>query len=111
VALSDGSHRELSTPSEGEAPRFSPDGTWIAFGEEPNHQLHLIHPDGTGYRTLTPATVWVAHWGHDWSPDGTWIVIRTGAGGQLAIVRVADALLIVLPYARDMYEPTWRPIP
>jgi Tol biopolymer transport system component len=112
ASLNDGSYRELSTPTWAEAPRFSPDGTWIAFGEEQDYQLHVISPDGTGYRTLTPPGLRVDYWGHDWSPDGAWIVVRTGAAGdQLSIVRVSDGLVIPLPYAGDMYEPTWRPIP
>lgn len=112
VSLVDGTSRELTTPTWAEAPRFSPDGAWIAFGEEESYQLHVIRPDGTGYRTLTPPGLRVDYWGHDWSPDGAWIVVRTGAGGdELSIVRVADGLVIPLPYARDMYAPTWRPVP
>ena len=110
TTLSDGSYRELSTPTWAEAPRFSPDGGWIAFGEERDYQLHLIRPDGTGYRTLTPAGLRVDYWGHDWSPDGVWIVIRAGTAGEnLSIVRFNDGLVIPLPYTRDMYAPSWRP--
>ena len=112
VSTSDGSLRVLSTPTSAESPRFSPDGTWIAFVDEENRQLHVVHPDGSGFRTLTPPGLTVDHWGHDWSPDGAWIVIRAdGTGDQLAIVRVSDGLLLPLPYARDMFEPTWRPVP
>lgn len=110
VSTIDGSNRTLSTPTSAESPRFSPDGTWIAFVDEENRQLHLVHPDGTGFRTLTPPGPIVDHWGHDWSPDGEWIVIRTdGTADQLSIVRISDGLLIPLPYARDMFEPSWRP--
>jgi Tol biopolymer transport system component len=112
VSTSDGSVRVLSTPTSAESPRFSPDGTWIAFVDEENHQLHVVHPDGSGFRTLTPPGLNVDHWGHDWSPDGAWIVIRPdGIGDQLTIVRLADGLVLPLPYASDMFEPTWRPVP
>lgn len=112
VSLLDGTVREIPTPTAAEAPRFSPDGAWIAFGEEQTYELHLIRPDGTGFRTLTPPGLHVDYWGHDWSPDGQWIAVRTGAAGdELSIVRVSDGLVIPLPYARDMYEPTWRQRP
>jgi len=107
VSTIDGSNRTLSTPTSAESPRFSPDGTWIAFVDEESRQLHIVHPDGSGFRTLTPAGLTVDHWGHDWSPDGAWIVIRTDQ--TAAIVRVSDGLILPLPYARDMFEPTWRP--
>ena len=109
VSTSDGSVRVISTPTSAESPRFSPDGRWIAFVDEENRQLHVVHPDGTGFRTLTPPDLIVDHWGHDWSPDGAWIVIRSDmTGDQLSIVRLSDGLILPLPYARDMFEPTWK---
>jgi hypothetical protein len=87
-------------------PRFSPDGQWIAFVEPNRYSLRVIRPDGTGLRTLTGSYL-VIPTGHDWSPDGTWIVCEENE--LLLLVRVSDALVIPLPYARNFINPSWRP--
>jgi len=43
--------RQSSTLTAGEAPAWSPDGNWITFHCR-NASLHIIHPDGSGLRTL-----------------------------------------------------------
>ena len=43
--------RQAATLTEGEAPAWSPDGTWIAF-HRGNASLHIIRPDSSGLRTL-----------------------------------------------------------
>ncbi|MBM3494363.1 MAG: hypothetical protein FJX72_08595 [Armatimonadetes bacterium] len=60
------------------SPRWSPDGSLIAFGSthEPTHGLFIIRPNGTGLRRVTNAGMTTTHgvWGITWSPDGRWLV-------------------------------------
>ena len=77
VALvdADGTHlRPLTLPDPGSPldPAWSPDGNWIAFfsgadGPDGSRSVSLIHPDGSGLRTLNTNPV-VPH-GLAWSPD------------------------------------------
>ncbi|MCM2270078.1 MAG: protein kinase, partial [Thermoanaerobaculia bacterium] len=66
---------------------LSPAGDWIVFtNEDPPQQLHLVRPDGTGYRQLTSDDE--RHRQADFSPDGAWIVFQTTRGGAgLAAIR------------------------
>ncbi|MEO7086076.1 MAG: hypothetical protein ABI442_19895 [Gemmatimonadaceae bacterium] len=52
-----------------DAPRFSPDGTWISFIDPSSLTLRIMHPDGTGLRQIT-ADGLAAFGMHDWSPGG-----------------------------------------
>jgi Tol biopolymer transport system component len=60
--------------------RWSPDGTWIAFdhmgtGLPTQPDFFLIHPDGTGLRTLVrPQGVGVC--GAHWSPNGAYLLVQ-----------------------------------
>ncbi len=67
------------------APAWSPDGKYIAFDTLPQQggglEIHVVHPDGTGNRTLPLH----AHWnrGPVWAPDGK----------RLAYVAAEDAAI------------------
>ena len=83
VADSGGTAHRLTTSSGGEAfPRFSPDGTWIAFtGEyDGNPDVYVIPADGGEPRRLTwhPEVDQVI----DWTPDGKSILYRSRAANQ-----------------------------
>lgn len=39
-------------------PAWSPDGRWIAFSADPQNNLYIIAPDGTGLRLLTVDPAW-----------------------------------------------------
>ncbi len=58
------------------APRWSPDGKWIAFiadrGEDA--QIHLIRAAGGEARPLTAVADGVSDF--EWSPDGRWMAVR-----------------------------------
>jgi Tol biopolymer transport system component len=90
-----------------EAPRYSPAGDLVAFTSEISHGIHVIRPDGTGLRPVSRAGEWYGDWDLDWSADGEWLVVR--AGSRLDLIRVADGLVLPLPYSRDFYQPSWRP--
>lgn len=58
-------------------PRYSPDGTQVAFttevlreGQRPARYLHLVNPDGSGLYRLSPDDAW----SFDWSPDSQRLV-------------------------------------
>ncbi len=91
----------------GNAPRWSPDGKWIAFRDENSYSINIVRPDGTGLRMLTPAGRRYRH-GHDWSPDGRWIVAAE-EGARLNVINVESGEVLVLPFSVGMSQPTWKP--
>jgi hypothetical protein len=106
VSLVDGIDRTLPVPTWAEAPRFDPSGDWIAYANEYSHSIELIRTDGTGHRVLTPSWESADDWGHDWSPDGAWIIYSRSSG--LSIVRVADGLILPLPFGHYLYAASWH---
>jgi hypothetical protein len=42
-----------------------------------------------------------------WSPDGVWLLGHR-MPGPLVLVRVVDGLEIPLPYATELWQPSWR---
>ena len=67
--------------------RFSPDGSWVAFdrslktgeGDPHQHQLFLVHPDGSGTIQLTHGdTLGVGLCCASWSPDGQSLLFQGG---------------------------------
>jgi Tol biopolymer transport system component len=71
----------------GAQPRWSPDGTTIAYLAQPPRwsTLQLVAPRGGKSRTLLSG-VWSVY---GWSPDGTQIALELGRGQRLAVVDVA----------------------
>jgi eukaryotic-like serine/threonine-protein kinase len=67
--------RLLRSPAS--MPRWSPDGTWIAFSPDRSYSggVFIVHPDGTGERRLTQTGGWPIWW-----PDGKRIGYRTVTG-------------------------------
>ena len=97
-------------------PRWSPDGSRIAFVRSPRGHLtryagdgdiYVMNANGTGIRRLTdgldasyPA----------WSPGGSRIVFIKGQGQALAIMRADGTHQHVIARARGYYEsPAWSP--
>jgi hypothetical protein len=91
-----GNPRPINSPDL-EAPRWSPNGEWIAAArEEPDHTVHvsLVRADGSGYRELHPdptLSLGVAAW----TPNGEWIACEAWDPSDktrdgIYMVKVAD---------------------
>ena len=59
-------------------PRWSPDGTKIAFesNRDGNYEIYVMDADGSNQTRLTNTTADEVG-GHSWSPDGTKIAFRS----------------------------------
>ncbi len=85
---------------QGSFPVYSPDGAHIAYLS--GSSLMVANSDGTGARALwNSSTVDVTS--PSWSADGKWILAQQGGGGA-ALVRVADAAILPLPFAFGYFQ-------
>ncbi len=105
LTLADSTIRPLGV--NGLSPRWSPDGTSIAYVEYP-FQLKLMDADGSAIRNIGTNQ---AQKGFTWSPDGQWLVTVTSLG--VTLVNVESGLSLPLGLARGFAEslsqPAWRP--
>ncbi len=71
--------QESTVAEPGYWPRWSPDGSWIAYTtsnpEGGDGDVWVVHPDGTGRRKLTTNATQV--YGLCWTPDGRWILFAS----------------------------------
>jgi len=98
---SDGGGRRL-VARRGSAPRYSPDGSRIAFLR--SHRLWVAHADGSGALPLTPADWLVGR--HEWSPGGTLLAFERGFESS-----VRNALYTVEPDGGGMQRLVKAPMP
>jgi Tol biopolymer transport system component len=99
------------------APRWSPDGRWIAFlsNREGVDRVYLVAPDGTGLRALGAAGADTALSEAEpaWSPDGTRIALtlrRRGGGARVAVADAASGRVTLVSGADETASlPAWSP--
>ena len=110
----DGTHAVAITHSgrHDTQPAWSASGKWIAYISLPartsgNFSLHVIHPDGTGDRTLVDGVTSVAT--PAWSSDGSEIAYasRNGVTDMLAVVNVASGTSRWLTFTSGGALPAW----
>lgn len=108
----DGSNtRQLtSNPGLNEWPRFSPDGSQVAYasGSEEEKHLWVVNADGRGARQLTSGIMYGDGY-PTWSPNGKTILITASDGEKSGIyeVRLRDGRT---HYLMEGMAPDWRPI-
>jgi Tol biopolymer transport system component len=74
------------------APKWSPDGKWIAFlsDREGRVRVFVVKPDGTGMRAVSGSQVTGEEREPAWSPDGKKLAFVGRAKDQKARIWVAD---------------------
>jgi dipeptidyl aminopeptidase/acylaminoacyl peptidase len=81
--------------------RWSPDGTWLAFGLAPgggmNSQIYVVRPDGSGLRRLTAG-----------GQDNNWLGEWTGDGKALAVSSNRDNPDAMDCYLLHVADGTWQ---
>jgi len=90
-------------PTEAYAPRWSPDGTRIAFLRD--RDLYAISPDGTNQDRLTAVTDVSS--GPEWSPNGDRLVAQ--ASGRLVFVDADGTDVSRTAQERVVSAPVWSP--
>ena len=91
-------------------PDPTPDGEWVVFysRDQPEGDLYVCRPDGTGLRQLTSdvAIDRVPRW----SPDGKWVAFFSERAGQLQIWKIRGADGSGLQQMTDSGSiPAWSP--
>lgn len=106
--LTNGTERQFGVP--GLLPRWSPDGTLIAYldgdMDRDIFSIFVIGSDGTGARQVSePGRVYGPK-GLDWSPDGEWLVAKSSV--TLDLVQVKTGLTLPLAFGETYFYPSWR---
>jgi Tol biopolymer transport system component len=97
--LAGGTARPL-TKSRGTLPRWSPDGSTIAFASDRRYEggIYTVRADGSGERRLTPEGGWPVWW-----PDGTqigYLAVGPDGNAEIRVVSVRDGAIRTLDGVR-----------
>jgi hypothetical protein len=89
--------------SDPRRPRFSPDGSTIAYGDRGG--VWIVGVDGSGRRRLSDGD------DPDWSPDGSTIVFTRFRGGRqkLWVMDADGGSRRAIPHAGQAASPVWAP--
>jgi TolB protein len=95
---------------------WSPDGTWIVWGEVStgDEPTWIAHPDGTALRQLTGPGTLILGCCATWSPDGTRLLFQQGNSnrGDLWTMTVTGDLLDQITHEPASYTWfSWAPAP
>jgi hypothetical protein len=89
----------------GQTPRWSPDGTHIAYvrgGYVDGNAIYVMNADGTGSRLVSRPDR--SYWEElDWTADGKWLLIR--GAQELEFVSVDDGESLPLDFTSTFYHP------
>lgn len=116
IMNADGSDAKRLTNKKGydSGPRFSPDGSKIAFygpDEKGNFELFIMNADGTGMINLTQDPL--EDYSPEWSPDGNWIAYSRGTSANYdawAIhIETGIKFRLTTNPKRDE-SPVWKPV-
>ena len=92
------------------SPKWSPDGSWIAFiAQETEHdELYLVRPNGEGLHQLTGAGHDVSQF--DWAPDGRQLAVILNRNGafDLSLVETESGSVTELRRGAGIHaNPNW----
>ena len=86
-----------------QAPRWSPDGQWIAYTKSGQGELMLVRPNGTELHRIGAHGLFT---GITWSPDSRWIL---GGESWLTLVDVNTGVMAYLrSFNYGLRHPAWK---
>jgi hypothetical protein len=87
IYLMETTKREIKrlTATGGQKPKWAPDGRWIAYYHDGDHETRIVRPDGTGDRVA--CTGQIRYWHH----DNSGFICRKGDGFYLVNPATDDA--------------------
>lgn len=93
------------------APRWSPDGKWIAYGNSDN-ELRVIPAEGGRPKTVDTSGVWFIT-DYFWSPDGRWLAYGKYMDNEFQSIFLYDTqeeeVHRVTGDFTDDHDPSWDP--